>query len=280
MLPPFPIRYRIPAALLLGLLVAPAGAETANRATMEPLSGVEVSYERLGAEDSASPPGRFDGSLSTPAGTLRTTVHAAPGGEEQFQRGDTSFELANPVLGGKLQLREREAGGTAAAWRARIAAGLSAESQYEWAPARSGQELKLQQQFGQGHVAAQALRSSSDNAAAEGSRWDLEFTQDIGSARWSAGVDAAERSYVSAAGAQEARAGARLGTQWRLLPSTRVEARYTRQVRWDTEAAVSTAMLGTRFDLPWRSTLSTGLEWDTQDKHKASVTLTVPLDVR
>jgi hypothetical protein len=277
---PLPARHRLSAALFAALAAAHAGAESPNRATLEPLAGVEVSYERFGPAASASPPGRFEGSFATPAGTLRTTVHAVPSGERHFQRGPASFELANPVFGGQLQFRELDAGGAAAAWRARLDAGLSAESHYESTPARSGQALKLQQQFGRGHVAAQALLSTSKAAAVQGSRWDFEFTQEIGLVRWSAGIDAADRSYLSAAGGQEPRVGLRLLTQWRLFPSTRMETRYTRQVRWDAEAAASSIMLGTRFDLPWRATLLTGLESDAEDSHKASLVLTVPLEIR
>ncbi|HET8747713.1 MAG TPA: hypothetical protein VFM98_19090 [Ramlibacter sp.] len=272
-------RHRIWAALVVGLAAAQAGAESPTRATVAPFTGVEVTYERYG-EAGASPPGRFDGSVATPAGTLRTSVHAVPAGERHFWRGETSFELAAPVLGGQLQFRELEAGGTAAAWRTRLDAGLSAESLSEWTPVRSGQALKLQQKLGQGHVAAQALLSNSKTADVQGLRWDLEFAQEIGLVRWSAGVDTAERSYVSAGGGQEPRVGLRLGTQWRLFPSTQMEARFTRQVRWDAESAVSSIMLGTRFDLPWRTTLWTGLETDAEDRHKASLMLTVPLELR
>ena len=100
--------------------------------------------------------------------------------EQHFQRGETSFELATPVFGGQLQFREIDAGGAAAAWRARLDAGLSAESRHEWTPVRSGQALKLQQQLGQGHVAAQALLSNSKTAGVQGARWDVEFAQEIG----------------------------------------------------------------------------------------------------
>ena len=274
------LRHRVSPALFVGISAAQAGAQPADRASMEPLPGVEVTYERFGSEGDAGPPGRFDGAFATPAGTLRTTVHAVPAGEQHFQRGDTTFDLATPVFGGQLQLREMDAGGTAAAWRARLDAGLSAESHSEWTPVRTGQALKLQRQVGEGLVAVQGLLSSSKAAAVQGMRWDIAFTQDIGPARWSAEVDAAERSYVSAAGGQEPRVGLRLGTEWQLFPSTRIEARYTRQVRWDAEAAVSSILLGTRVDLPWRSTLSTGLELDTEDGHRASLRLTVPLEVR
>jgi hypothetical protein len=274
-------RYRLSVALLVGLTVAHVGAQTmpSNRAVIEPAAGVEVSYERFGPDDSASPPGRFDGSVVTPAGTLRTMVRAVPAGERHFQRGDTTFELPNPVLGGQLQVRELEAGGTAAAWRARVDAGLTAETQYEWTPVRSGQALKLQQDFREGN-GAQALLSSSRTTAAQGSRWDFEFTHATGLSRWSAGIDAAESSYVSASGGREPRVGVRLGTQWLLFPHARMEARYTRQVRWYSEEPASSVMLGTRFDLPSRLSLVTGVETDAADRHKASLRLTVPLEPR
>ena len=110
-------RRRVHAALLIGFAAAHAHAQTpvSNRALLEPLAGVQVSYERPGPDGSASPPGQFEGSLATPAGTLRTTVHAVPLAKQQFQRGDTSFEWATRVLGGQLQVRDLNAGGTAVA---------------------------------------------------------------------------------------------------------------------------------------------------------------------
>jgi hypothetical protein len=277
---PFPRsrRHEVSTALLVGLAAAHAGAQTISpgRAVMEPVAGVQVSYEHLGSEASASQPGRFEGAVATPAGTLRTTVRAVPAGEQHFQRGDTSFELPAPVFGGQLQVRELEAGGTAASWRARLDGGLTAETHCEWTAVRSGQALQLQQQFGDGQV-ARAVLSNSATPTAQGARWDIEFTQAGSLARWSAGIDAAERSYVSASGGLEPRVGVRLGTQWLLFPHARLEARYTHQVRWDAEDAVSSVVVGTRFELPWRLSLLTGLETDTADHHKASVTLTVPL---
>lgn len=272
-------RYRFSAVLFAALTAAHAGAQTSERAAIEPVPGIEVSYERFGSDVSASPPGRFDGSLATPAGTLRMMLHAVPVGVRHFQRGDATFELPSPVFGGHVQLRELEAGGAAAAWRAPLDAGFAAETETEWTHVRSAQALKLQQQFGEGN-AAQALLSSSRTPAVHGARWDLEFTQASGLARWSAGMDAADRNYVSASGGREARIGVRLGTQWQLLPHTRMEARYTRQVRWDAEDPVSSVMLGTRFDLPWRLSLVTGLETDVDERHKASLRLTVPLQPR
>jgi hypothetical protein len=275
------LRLRVSTALFAGLVAAHATAQNlpTNRAVIEPVSGVHVSYEQSAPEPSTTAPGRFDGSVVTPAGTLRTTVRAVTVGERHFQRGDTSFELPVSLFGGQLQLRELEAGGTAAAWRARIDAGLTAETQGEWTSMRSGQALKLQQDFGAGS-AAQALLASSRTTTAQGARWDLELTQATSLSRWSAGIDAADRSYVAASGARESRVGVRLGTQWLLLPHTRMEARYTRQVRWDAEEPVSSVMLGTRFDLPSRLSLVTGVETDAGDRRKASLTLTVPLEAR
>jgi hypothetical protein len=276
-----PLLHRLPAALLVGLAAAhtAAQADPPNRAVMDPAPGVQLSYERQGPLDTPTPPGRFDGTIATPAGILRTTVRASPNEEQRFQRGDTTFELPSPVLDGQLQVREREAGGLGATWRARLGAGLAADAQSERTPIRSGEALQLQQQFTDGN-AARAQVSSSRTAAAQGRRWDLEVTHATSSARWSAGIDASERSYVSSSGGLEPRAGVRLGTQWLVLPNTRMEARYTRHVRWDTEEPLSSVMLGTRFDLPRRASLVTGVEVDGESRHKASATLIVPLEER
>jgi hypothetical protein len=209
---------------------------------------------------------------------LRTTVRAEPNQDRQFRRGDTTFELPSPVLEGRLQLREREGGGTAAAWRAGLGSGLSAEAQGEKTPVRSGQAVQLQQAFGS--QVARAQVSSSKAQDAQGSRWDVELTRATTQARFSAGIDAAERTYVSSSGGMEARNGLRLGTQWLVMPHTRMEARYTRQVRWDAVVPLSTVMLGTRFDLPRRMSLVTGVEVDNESRQKATATLTVPLEVR
>jgi hypothetical protein len=272
-----PLRYRVPTALFVALAAAHAGAQSAP--LMEPAPGVQVNYERLGPDDIATAPGRFDGSVATPAGTLRTTVRATPHEERRFQRGETSFELSPPVLGGQVQVRELEAGGAAAAWSARFGAGLAAKTEGERTPVRSGQALQLRQEFDGGHV-AQALVSSSKTATAQGLRRDFEVAMVTGPSRWSAGIEAAERSYVSASGALEPRAGVRLGTELPLLPQTRMEMRYTRQAHWYSEEHVSSVMLGTRLDLPRRASLATAVETDADARHKASVTLTVPLEPR
>lgn len=276
-------RCRVSLALPVGLAaaqMAAAQSDPPNRAQIEPLPGVQVIYERQGPDADTGAPARFDSSLATPAGTLRTTLLAAPFGEQHFQRGDTTFELPAPIFGGQLQLRELVTGGAAAAWRAQFDAGLTAETRSDWTPVRSGQALQLHQQLGEGPV-AHALLSSSRTAAAQGARWGFELTQlGILSSEWSAGIDAAERSYVSASGGTEPRVGMRVGTQWPLLAHTRMEARYTRQIRWGAEDPVSSVMLGTRFELPWRLSLVTGLETDADDHHKASLRLTVPLQPR
>lgn len=273
-------RCRVHAALLIGFAAAHAHAQTpvSNRAVLEPLAGVQVSYERLGPDGSASPPGQFDGFLSTPAGTLRTTIHAVPLAKQQFQRGDTSFEWATRVLGGQLQLRDLQAGGTAAAWRGRLDASHTAETEYEWTPVRSGQALRLNQNFGEGRVATVRL-SSSRAAAGQGSRGEFEFVQDTGRSRWNAGIDAAEQGYVATAGGPESGVAGLLGAQWLLLPHTRLEARYKRKLRSDTEKPPSSVLLATRFDLPHRLSLVTSVETDAND-YKASLTLAVPLEIR
>lgn len=260
-------------------LAAPARAQTApSRAVMAPAPGVQIGYERLGAQDDPTPPSRFDGSLATPAGTVRTSVRAEPHDERRFQRGDTTYDLPSRLLGGQLQLRELEAGGAAAAWSAQLGS-LTAKTEDERTPVRKSQQLQLRQSLGQGST-AQALVSSSRTDATQGSRWDLELTRDTSIARWTAGVDAAERGYVSSSGGLEPRAGVRVGTEWRLVPRARLEARYTHQLRWDVEQPWSSLMVGTRFDLARRASLSTGVETDTDAHHKASVTLTVPLEAR
>jgi hypothetical protein len=276
-----PHLHRLPAVLLIALAAvhAVAHAGPSSRAEMQPAPGVQLSYERLGPEDSATAPGRIDSSVATPAGTLRTTVRALPNEERSFQRGDTSFELPNRVLGGQLQLRGPEAGGTAAAWRAPLWTGLTANTQAERTPMRSGQALQLRQELEGGHT-AQALLSNSKTATAQGSRWDLEVAEVTGLSRWTAGFEAAESSYVSTSGAREARNGLRLGTQWPLSAQSRMEMRYTRQKHWYSQDPVSSVMVGTRFDLPLRASLATAVETDADSHHKASLTLTVPLEAR
>jgi hypothetical protein len=267
------------AALLIGLAAAQAdaGAPTSNRAVLEPLSGVQLSYERLGPDGSANPPGNFEGSLATPAGTLRTTMHAVPLGEQQFQRGDTSFEWTR-VFGGQLQVRDLQAGGTAAAWRGRLDASLTAEAESEWTPLRSAKALRLNQNFGDGGV-AKTLLSNSRTAAGQRSRGDFEIIQETGISRWNAGIDAAEKGYVSAGGGSESGIGVRLGAQWVFLPHSRMEARYTRQLSREAEEPACSVILGTRFDLPRGLSLATSVESAANDR-KASLTLAVPLEIR
>jgi hypothetical protein len=276
-----PLRHSLAAPLLAALASLPAAAwaDPPARAVLEPAPGVQLGYERLGPQDTPSPAGRFDGALPTPVGTLRTTVREEPADERRFRRGDTTFDLPALLAPGRIQLRDREAGGAAAEWGAPLGAGLTAEAQGERTPVRTAQAMQLRQEFG-GHQAARAQVSGSKAGAAQGSRWDLEWTRVTSQLRWTAGVDAADRSYVSPSGGLEPRAGLRLGTQYLVMPHTTVQARYTRQVRWDAPEPVSAVMLGTRFDLPRRLSLVTGVEVDSEAGHKASATLTVPLEVR
>ena len=277
---PLPFPFCVPAALVLALVAPHASAQSAlpSRAVMAPAPGVQIGYERLGAQDDPTPSSRFEGSVATPAGTVRTTVRAEPHEERRFQRGDTTFDLPSDLFGGQLQLRELEAGGTATSWSTQFG-GLKAQTQDERTPVRKSQQLQLRHALGEGST-ARALVSSSRTDAAQGSRWDLEVTRATSITRWTAGVDAAERSYVSSSGGLEPRTGVRLGTEWLLVPRARLEARYTHQVRWDVEQPWSSLMVGTRFDLARRASLATGVETDSDANHRATVTLTVPLEAR
>jgi hypothetical protein len=275
-------RRRVHAALLIGFAAAHAHAQTqtpvSNRAVLEPLAGVQVRYESPGPDGSASSPGQFESSLATPAGTLRTTVHAVPLAKQQFQRGDMSFEWADRVLDGKLQVRDLKTGGAAAAWRGRLDASRTAETECEWSPVRSGQSLRLDQNLGDGRAATARL-SSSSTVAGQGSRGEFEIVQDSGRWRLNAGIDAAEQGYVAAAGGPESGVGGLMGAQWLLLPHTRLEARYKWKLRSDAEKPPSSVLLATRFDLPHRLSLVTSVETAASD-HKASLTLAVPLEIR
>lgn len=273
--------YRcLPAALLalLAVLAAtPAAAESPLQAVMQPLPGAEIRYEHLAPHVRTPAPGRFDGALATPAGTLRTSVRVAPEGEYILQPGDTSFELLTPGLPGQVQLNALEAGGTGAQWRAPLGRGLAAETRARWTPGRTGQSLMLRKDLGNGD-GAQALVSQSSTESADGSRWDLELRRKAGPMRWILGANAAERSYVSSAGAVEPRAGLRLGTQWPVTPGVRMEMGLTHQQRWEDEGDITALKLGTRLALPLGGKLATGVELDTQARRKASVTITVPLE--
>lgn len=85
-------RHRMPAAPFFGVVAVHAGENGASgRAVVEPLSGVHVVYERFGREADAGASGRFEASLVTPAGTLRSSVRAVAAGDRHFQRGDTAW---------------------------------------------------------------------------------------------------------------------------------------------------------------------------------------------
>lgn len=264
------------AAALTGLLAMGAGAEP--RAVMQPLPGLEIGYKHLAPQLETPAPGQFEGSVATPAGTLRTSVRVAPDGEYVMQPGDTSFDMPAPgVVPGQVQLRALQDGGTAAAWRAPLGYGTAAETRTEWKPDRTGQALRLRHDLGWGN-AAQAQVSKSSTAWADGSRLDLELTQRAGPLRLMLGADAADRGYISPSGGAEPRAGLRLGTQWPLAEGVRMEARYTRKSQWDADDPASALMLGTQLALPGRARLATGVEVDTQANRKAQMTLTVPLE--
>ena len=143
---------------------------------------------------------------------------------------------------------------------------------------RSGQALRLDQNFGDGRAATARL-SSSRTVAGQGSRGEFEIVQDTGRWRLNAGIDAAEQGYVAVAGGPASGVGGLMGAQWLLLPHTRLEARYKWKLGGDAEKPPSSVLLATRFDLPRRLSLVTSVETDASD-HKASLTLAVPLEIR
>lgn len=264
------------AAALVGLLAVSAAAEP--RAVMQPAPGLEIGYQHLAPEVKMPAPGQFEGSLATPAGTLRTTVRVAPDGDYVMQPGDTSFEMPAPgVVPGQVQLRALQDGGTAASWRAPLWHGTAAETRSEWKPHRSGQAFRLRHDLGGGNT-ARAVVSQSSTADADGSRLDLELSQRAGPLRLTLGAETADRGYVASAGGTAPRAGLRLGTQWPVADGVRMEARFTHKSLWDTDDPASALMLGTQLALPGRARLATGLEVDTQANRKAQMTLTVPLE--
>lgn len=273
---PVPPCRVVVAALFVGLAAAQAGAQAPHggRAVFEPLAGVQVGYERFGADAGAS--GRIDGAVASPVGTLRTSLHVVPGRGRQIQPADFSYELPAAVFGGHLQVRELGAGGRGASWGGQLLPGFNAEAHWERTPVRSAGALRMRQVIGDGDV-VQAVLSTARTAWDAGSRCELELAQATRGVRWSAGLDAAERGYVSAWGGPEARYGVHMGAQWLLFPHAWMEAKFSHHVRWDTEQAASRAMLGSRFELPRLFTLVAALELDTDQEPRAKLSLSVPL---
>ncbi|HYF41885.1 MAG TPA: hypothetical protein VEA35_05490 [Ramlibacter sp.] len=166
---------------------------------------------------------------------------------------------------------------SAAAYRAGLGGGLSAEARGEWTGARAAHGLELVQRVGPSTL--QAVLARSDTAQQAGHKWGLQYQQAAGNASWKLRFDRAERDYLPVAGPAEARTALTAGAQLPLDRRTTGELAYSRVLAVDATAADASLKLSARRLLPHKAQLGVGLSLQEgpQARWGASVSLSLPL---
>ncbi|HYF41744.1 MAG TPA: hypothetical protein VEA35_04785 [Ramlibacter sp.] len=167
---------------------------------------------------------------------------------------------------------------SAAAYRAGLGGGLSAEARGEWTGARAAHGLELVQRVGPSTL--QAVLARSDTAQQAGHKWGLQYLQAAGNASWKLKFDRAERDYSPLAGPPEARTALVAGAQLPLDRRTTAELAYSRALAVDATAADASLKLSARRLLAHKAQLGVGLSLQEgpQARWGASVSLSLPLE--
>ena len=177
---------------------------------------------------------------------------AAPavGDPQPLEVGATDYELQLGRLreGWDSTDRRYGQGFGAAAYRAGVLRGLTAEARAEWTPTQSAQGFELLQQLG-GNTALQAVSAQSTAPEGVGQRWGVGLVRPGENLRWRVSYAAADREFRSPIGGAEAREGLRLDTRVQLTRRASAEASVARRMAWDAVAPESTLALGSQLEL-------------------------------
>jgi len=216
-----------------------------------------------------APPTAMPAFTQSPAGTAwggawRANAHQlapgaapmaapTPGDPQPLQAGASDYEVQFGRLREGWDSVERRYLGPygAAAYRAGLGHGLTAEARAEWSATQTAHGLELLHDMG-GGVSLQAMTAQSVGT---------EVGTDAGGQRWGAGLvvpgehgrtrllyGAADRDFRSATGGAEARRGLRLETTFKLWRAT-ADASISRRLAWDATAPESSIALGSSVDL-------------------------------
>ncbi|TFZ02285.1 hypothetical protein EZ313_13510 [Ramlibacter henchirensis] len=173
-----------------------------------------------------------------------------PGDPQPLRAGATDYEVQIGRLreGWDTTDRRYGQGFGAAAYRAGLFEGLTAEARAEWTSTQSAQGFELLQQLG-GGTALQALTAQSTAPEGSGQRWGIGLVSPGERLRWRLSYAAADREFRSPTGGAEAREGVRLDTRVQLTRRASAEASLARRMAWDAVAPESTLALGSELDL-------------------------------
>ncbi|MGZ5772895.1 hypothetical protein [Ramlibacter sp.] len=166
----------------------------------------------------------------------------------------------------------------AAAYRAGLGHGLTAEARTEWTGALNARGLELLQDVG-GGATLRAVAAQSEGDQGSGRRWGLGVVRQ-GPLTWRMAYAVADRDFRSGTGAVEAREALRVGTSVPLGRRASADLSYARKTTWDVATPTSTIALTTRLALGRATTVSfdMGREDSLQPAWRAGASIAFPLD--
>lgn len=166
----------------------------------------------------------------------------------------------------------------AAAYRAGLGHGLTAEARTEWTGALNAHGVELLQDVGGGAL-LRAVAAQSEGDQGGGRRWGVGVVRQ-GPLTWRMAYAVADRDFRSGTGAVEAREALRVGTSMPLGRRASADLSYARKNTWDVATPTSTIALTTRLAVGRATTVSfdMGREESLQPAWRAGASLSVPID--
>lgn len=228
----------------------------------------------------------WDGRWRDEARRLNPAAHVAPaaptaGDPVHLGAGATDYEFEAGRLREGWDTADRRylADYGAAAYRAGLGFGLTAEARTERSGTQTAQGLELLQALG-GGASLQAIAAQSETEGLEGQRRGVALAGSGDALKWRVAYTAADRDFRSATGGAEAREGVRVETTYRLSARTTAQAALARQAHWDGLAPESTLALGTDVGLTGqvRMRLDLARRVSADPAWRAGVTMSMPLD--
>lgn len=226
----------------------------------------------------------FDARRWLPAPAAPATAAApVPGDATPLEAGKTDYEVELGRLRNGWDTPDRTylSHYAAAAYRAGLGLGITAEARSEWTGLRSAHGLEVLKDIGAG-ARLQAVVAQSAAGAADGLRWGMGVVRNTDGLAWRLAFDTAERGYTTLTGGTEARSGLRAGATLPLGPRTSADVTLLRKMAWDAAEPETALDFATHVGLVRRMKLSfdVGLREGPQPGWRAGLSLSVPLDPR
>jgi outer membrane usher protein FimD/PapC len=207
-----------------------------------------------------------------------------PGGPTSLAGGASDYEVEVGRLRNGWDSADRlyQSEYAAAAYRAGLGGGLTAEARSEWTDTRAARGLEVLQDVGAGASLQAVLAQSAGTQSGSGLRWGMGVVRNAEGATWSLAYDTAERGFTNLAGAIEPRAGMRAVASLPLGPRVSADVSYLRQLAWDAAAPDRAMSLATRLALTRQVKLSfdVSVREGIQAGWRAGLSLSVPLDAQ